>query len=441
MPQRNSRQEETEVVPAKTDVAKLLPQPGQGRVSNSPNDPTLIERLKKSGLDPQKLLDLATSSKTTRSSTKQRHRLILVGYILFVAIPSILFSAYMFFWASDQYHSTAAFAIRSSNSTAATEILGMVLDGGSESTTSNSYIVNDFLQSQTIVEEMDAVIDLSKVFSRDEADWLFRMGDELPIEEKLSYWKSMVDVNFDATSGVIYVDVRTFNAADSVAIAREILNRSERLVNELSEVNRRQSVRFAEETVARAEARLKAISRQLLAYRDETQEVSPEDNVRIAMEMIASLDQAVAAKTAEKKTLETYLSADSPRIRLLTEELNALRAQIANERQRLGVGSVEENRGNIGNGNRLALRIANYSELKLEEEFAAQFYTTALAGLEKSRQDADQKHMYLATFIEPTLSQQAQYPNRFLYSLSVLLVLGGIWTVAVLMYYNIRDRT
>jgi capsular polysaccharide transport system permease protein len=436
---KNTRQKDPELVSAKSDLTPIPVQPRQGRIAKSTNDSTLIERLKKSGLDPQKLLDLATSSGANVSQTKRRHRIIVIGYVLIVAIPSMVFSVYMFFLASDQYQSTTAFAVRSSNASAATEILGMVLDGGGESPTSNSYIVNDFLQSQTIVEEMDEALDLAKVFNKDGADWLFRMGSDLSIEDKLRYWQSMVDVNYDATSGVIYVNVRTFNPDDSVKISREILNRSEQLVNQLSDVNRRQSVRFAEETVARAEARLKAIRRQLLTYRDETQEVSPEDNVRIAMEMIASLDQSLAQKEAEKKTLQSYLDENSPRIRLLNEQINALKAQSANERRRLGIGS-----GNAGKSNkndRLAVRIANYSELKLEEEFAKQFYTTALAGLEQARQDADKRHMYLATFIEPTLSEQAQYPHRFLYSLAGFLILGGLWTVVVLMYYNVRDRT
>jgi len=406
----------------------------------SAKTPPLMDRLKKSGLDPQRLLDIARPGISPKAKAKLRHRLVIVGFFLFVALPSLIFSAYMLFWASDQYHSTTAFAVRSSTQAGATDILGMVFDSGSESPTSNSYIVNDYLQSQVIVEDLKQTMDLEAIFSREGADWFFRMGEDLPIESQLSYWNDMVDVSYDATSGVIYVEVRTFHPEDSVAISQAILKRSEQLVNELSEVNRKQSVRFAEETVARAEARLKAIRKQMLAFRDITQEVSPEENARIAMEMIASLDQQVVAKEAEKRTLETYLDTDSPRIRLLTEEISALKSQIATERQRLGAGTGGGSDGSIAQ-DRLSVRISTYSDLKLEEEFANQFYATALAGLEKARQDADQKHMYLATFIEPTFSQKAQYPQRILYSLAVFLLLAGLWSVAVLMYYNIRDRT
>lgn len=433
---------ETKVKPDPKGTVFTLPAKKSGSVAKSrERDGKLVTRLRKSGLDPQRLLDLALPSTTAKSVAKLRHRLILIGFFLFVALPTAAFSVYMFFWASDQYHSTTAFAVRSSNPVAATEILGMVMgSGGSESTTSNSYIVTDFIQSQAILEELPEDIDLETIYNRESSDVLFSMGSNLPIEDRLSYWNDMVDVSFDATSGVIYVEARSFRPEDSVAIAEAVLERSEILVNNLSESNRRQTVRYAEEAVARAEARLKVIRKQLLAYRQETQEVDPEANAEIAAEMIAGLDQERAGRVAEKATLMSYLDEDSPRIRMLDQQIAALEGEIASVRQRLGTGGASI----AGTGDRrknLSLRLADYQELAVEEEFAQQLYVTSLASLEKARQEADNKSLYLATFIHPTLSEDAQYPGRFLYSLAAFLLLIGLWSVVVLLYYNVRDRT
>lgn len=410
-------------------------------VTPARKDISLVERLRKKGLDPQKLLDLALPATTAKSVTKFRHRLIYIGFLFLVVLPSAAFSAYMFFWASDQYHSTTAFAVRSSDPVAATEILGMVMGGtGSESTTSNSYIVTDYIQSQAIIEELSSELDLQGIFNKEGADWLFRMGAGLPVEDQLDYWNRMVDVSFDSTSGVIYLEVRSFEPQNSVEIASAVLERSERLVNQLSEANRRQTVRYAEESVARAEARLKVIRKQMLAYREKTQEVSPEANAEIAAEMIAALDQERATRQAEMTTLKSYLDDGSPKIRMLHKQIEALENEIEQVRQRLGSGVSAGNP--IGDRrDNLSLRLADYSELAVEEEFAQQLYVTSLAGLEQARQDADSKSLYLATFIQPTLSEKAQYPGRFLYSLAVFLMLAGFWCVGVLMYYNIRDRT
>lgn len=403
-------------------------------------DKSLVDRLKKSGLDPQRLLDLALPKATSKANAKTRHFLIVLGFILTVALPSAAFTGYMFFLASDQYHSSAAFAVRSSNSPAATEILGMVMGGGAgDSATTNSYIVNDYIQSQAILEDLSSELTIAEIFNRDGADWLFRMGTDLPIEDKLAYWNNMVDVSYDSTSSVIYLEVRSFVPKDSVQIANAIIAKSEILVNKLSESNRRESVKFAEESVARAEARLKAIRKQMETYRQETQEISPETNAQMAVQMISGLDQTVTRKEAELSTLLTYLDEDSPRIRILTQEIAAINAQIASVRQRVGSGVASGTAS--GDEANLSIRMSEFSELSLEEEFARQLYTTSLAGLEQARQDAINETIYLATFIKPTLSQAAQYPSRFLYSLAVFCALFGIWLVSVLMYYNIRDRT
>lgn len=415
-----------------------LPQSGKPSTPLKPSkDKSLIDRLKKSGLDPQRLLDLTLPGSVGKVAAKTRHRMIFAGFFLCVLVPSIVFSAYMFFWASDQYHSVTAFAVRSSQTTPGTEVLGMIMNSGSESVSSNSYIVNDYLQSQAVLEDLKGDIDLEAVFNRNNADWLFRMGTDLPIEDQLAYWNNMVDVRYDATSGVIHVEVRSFDREDSVEISKAILNRSEALVNKLSESNRQQSVRYAEQSVAKAEARLKAIRKQMLDYREETQEISPKENAKLAMEMIAGLEEEVIKRETERSTLLSYLDEDSPRIRILAEQITALKAQIANERKRLGGGGD----GALGGRDSISFRIADYSELALEEEFAQALFTTSLAGLEQARKDADSKHLYLATFIQPTLSDSAQYPQRFLYSLTAFLILASFWIVSVLMYYNIRDRT
>jgi capsular polysaccharide transport system permease protein len=78
--------------------------------------------------------------------------------------------------------------------------------------------------------------------------------------------------------------------------------------------------------------------------------------------------------------------------------------------------------------------------LETEREFAERAYTAALGSLEKARIEANNRQRYLALFIEPTLSQLAQYPARLVNALLVILGLLFAWGVGVMSYYNIRDR-
>ncbi|MXN67188.1 RkpR, polysaccharide export protein [Stappia sp. GBMRC 2046] len=393
-------------------------------------------RLRHAGLDPMQLVRARSAAEEGQVKIPLRHRWMVLGFVFGVLLPAIVVTVYMVFIAADQYHSRTAFAVRTIENAGATELLGLVVQGGGASTTSDSYIISDYLQSQAVVEDISKTLDLEAIFNRSNSDWYFAMGEDLPIEDKVEYWNTMVDVNYDATSGLITIETRAFAPEDATAIADALVEISERLVNRLADKAHRESIRFAKQEVARAEARLKIYRKELLQYREETQEISPLENARITVELIASLEQELTKNQAELKTLKQYLDPQSPQIRILERQILSLEEQISSERQRLGAGNGTSDvaRRSISN------RLASYEELEVEREFAQKAYTAALAGLENARAEADSKQIYLAVSLHPSLSEDAQYPYRLLSSLTVFLLLFGVWLVCVLTFYNFRDR-
>ncbi len=77
----------------------------------------------------------------------------------------------------------------------------------------------------------------------------------------------------------------------------------------------------------------------------------------------------------------------------------------------------------------------------MDLEYAEQIYRAALTARELARNDVARQSRYLATYIEPTLSQTAQYPKRYILSALVGLFLLLIWSILALIYYSIRDRS
>ena len=76
----------------------------------------------------------------------------------------------------------------------------------------------------------------------------------------------------------------------------------------------------------------------------------------------------------------------------------------------------------------------------MDREFAEETYRAALTALEVARDEAARQSRYLATYITPTLAEEAEYPRRFMLSaLAGLFLLLG-WSIGVLIYYSIRDR-
>ncbi|WHA42582.1 RkpR, polysaccharide export protein [Agrobacterium larrymoorei] len=367
---------------------------------------------------------------------KLRHVVIAAGFALGVLVPTALAGGYMAFIAADQYHSSAAFAVRSIDGKVSGDILGMFTQSaGGSSTGSDSYMLLDYIRSERMIEAVSETVDLEQAFARRGADFFYALAPGQPIEDKLEYWKSMVRVNYDHTSSILNLSVKAFDPQTAQLISAAIIDESERLINDLSLEARNGVLKASQNEVELAEGRLSAARVALRNFRDVSQEADPVEAAKLAAQLVGSLEQQLTQLKTELTAAQTRMSTNSPRIRVITTQIASLEKQLEEERQRFGSGTTGHNQSSD-----VATRILQYEKLETEREFAEKAYTTALGGLEKARIDANNQQRYLATFIQPTLSQLAQYPSR---AMNVALVFLGClfaWGVATMGFYNIRDR-
>lgn len=400
------------------ESAPVIPLPGRK-----------VEPPKKAGWQPKWLRKL-----------RWRHAIIGASFLGLVAVPATLASLYMAFIAADQYHSTASFAVRSIEGGASSDILGMFTQASGGSTVSDSYILMDYILSERMAADADRRFKLEDVYATRGLDYFYGIGSDLPIEDKLAYWRDMVKVNFDHASGIMQVTVKAFEPAQAQEIAKFIVDQSDNLVNSLSLSARNDVLRAAQDEVLAGEARLSKARAGLRDYRNKSQEISPEEGAKLAVQLIGGLEGELTKLNADLATAKSQMGEDTPRIRVLKTRIESLEQQLAVERQRLGAGEKGTSAANDPNAPDVAGRIAEFEELETEREFAERAYTAALGSLEKARIDANNRQRYLALFIEPTLSQMAQYPSRLLNAFLVTLGLLFAWGVGVMGYYNIRDR-
>jgi capsular polysaccharide transport system permease protein len=372
---------------------------------------------------------------------RPRHLVMAASFVAAVVVPSVSASLYLAFVAADQYHSSSSFSVRSIDSSQPSDILGMFTQASSGSTVSDSYVLLDFILSERMVEAVDKAFGLDAIFAARGLDYFYGIGRSLPIEDKLAYWRDMVNVNFDHTSGIMTLEVKAFTPSDSQKIASFVISQSEKLVNELSLSARDEVLKVAQGEVRMAEERLSNARTALRIYRDSSQEADPVEGAKLAMQLVASLDQQLVSLKTELSTALTQMGENTPRIRLMRSQINSLEKQIQQERQRFGTGTTSKQARSAATAfTDVAGRIQQYETLETDREFAERAYTSSLAGLEKARIEASAKQRYLAVFIKPTLSELAQYPSRILNSILVLLAALLAWGVAVMAYYNIRDR-
>ena len=359
-----------------------------------------------------------------------------LSFILLVVAPMALGLWYLETRAADRYASRAAFSIRSNEETAPLEIFGAITRLGGSSAATDAQILYDFIQSQQIVRRIAARVDLAALYAKRPRDLLYTLENGVPVEDLLDHWHRMVDVAIDPSSGLLSIEARAFSATDAQAIAAAILDESIELVNRLSDGARADLVRATARELTEAETRLREIRARVRTFRDFEQEVDPTLNAQAALGLVAALEEDRARTQVKLEQFRGVLDAQAPQMRALARRIATLDRRIAEERTRLGTGPAPAADG----GRALSDVVGDYEELLVDREFAEQAYTVALANHQQAQAEARRRHRHLAVHIPPTLSDEAEYPDKPILIIVALVVTLGGWSIVNLVAGTVAER-
>ena len=364
---------------------------------------------------------------------RRRSRLGWFSFVIIVLIPVIAAAYYYFLVAADQYVSEFRFALRSAEPERHDPALFLQESIAPSAIGVDSYAVVQYLASRAIIDDLSATLDLRQMFSRSEADWPARLDLPVSIEELVRYWKRQVDAFFDATNGTIVVKARAFAPQDALSLAEGILAYSERLVNDLSARARRDALRNAEDEVGRAEKRLKLALTRLREFRDKEGIIDPRKTADATVALAGRVRDELVRADTELSTLKHYMRDDAPSIKMLEARVQSLQAQrraVESE-----VTDTEKTRSEA-----LSRVMGSYEQLESERTFAENTYQHALQALDRARINADRQQVYLATFVRPTLPEEALYPRRLQALGVVFLIAIVIWAIGGVAVQSIRDH-
>ena len=361
------------------------------------------------------------------------------SFLLFALVPIFVGAVYFGAFASDRYTSHAGFAVRGVGGGSAGGLDGIGAITGLASTgttTSDSYIILKYISSRDLLERLQAEVDLKLIYSAESIDPLSRLRPDASIETLTAYWERRVHTSFDATSGIVNFEVQAFSAEDAFKIATLVLQYTDELVNQLSESARRDSVRFAETEVARAEERLRQALQEIRSFRAQEQSINPVASAQLDIELTGELEGQLIDLRARLASIRDSLDENAPPIVSLRRQIEAVEAQLAERAAGIGFST------NAASEPRLAMtdQLAIFETLEVEKTFAQEAYQSALTSLEQARAEADRQQRYLAVFSQPALPQEPTYPMR-LQSIGVLVVVVlCIWGIATLIIYAVRDH-
>jgi capsular polysaccharide transport system permease protein len=280
------------------------------------------------------------------------------------------------------------------------------------------------------VAALRARTELVAMFRRPEADPIARLWWEAPSAERLlDYFRRMVVAEYDTTSGITALRVKSFRAEDSRLLAQELLRLSEDMVNRVNLRLMEDGLRVAREEVARAEARLTAAQAEMTGFRERERAVDPSRSAAVALDNLGKLEGALAQARAEMAEAQRFARGDNPRVVQIRNRVEGLSTQVAEERQRIATADA-------GNSQ----QIGEFERLSTERELARTQLASATASMEKARADAQRQQIFLLRVVEPNLAEWARYPKATLNVLYTFLCLSVAYGLAWLLVAGMREH-
>lgn len=385
-----------------------------------------------------------------KAGARKRHYGILASFVLLVVAPVLTTGFYLYAIAKDQYISTVSFSVRAEEISSALSLLGG-LSSLSGTSSSDADILYQFIQSQELVQRVDEKLNLRKIYGKPAFDPYFAFNPDSSIEALVKYWRRVVKIAYDHSTGLIELQVHAFDPRDAQKVAQEIYDQSSAMINQLSATGRDDATRYAKEDLDTAIERVKVARTALTEFRSRTQIIDPSADIQSQMGLLNSLQQQMTESIVELNLLQTSAQAKGdPRIEETRRRIEVIQKLIDKERDKFGGGGVNtanptettaaEGGGAAKENSNYSTLVGQFEELNVDREFAEKAYLAALAGYDTALAKAQRQSRYLAAYVSPTLAQESIVPQRLQSLLVVLaLVLAG-WSILMLVYYSVRDR-
>ncbi len=247
------------------------------------------------------------------------------GKLFFYIVVLPTFLAILYFWpiASDVYISESRFVVRSPQSQAPEMGIGGALAAmGMSKAGQDGFIVVNYVNSMDAMMEINKTIPLLKLFTSHEIDVFNRFASfywNQSYERLLLYFNKHVEILFDPLSSIAILSVRAYTSESAHAINLQLLEKSEALVNRMSNKARQDLIDFASFEVATARANLEKADIALIKFRNE--------NSTGNAIFIAKFQQLQLERDTAEKQLGTAIAAleqariDAQRKRLYIERI------------------------------------------------------------------------------------------------------------------------
>lgn len=231
-------------------------------------------------------------------------------FVWLVVLPTLASILYFGPIASDVYVSESRFLVRSPQQNQQVGLGGVLAAVGIGKTGQDGFIVVNYVESMDAMLAVNKTVNLLDLFTSKSIDVFNRFATfywNTSNERLLKYFNDHVEILYDPLSSIAILTVRTFTSQSAHDINLELLERSEALVNRMSDEARQDLIDFASFEVNAARANLEKADGALLAFRTQS-------NTENANFIVKFQQLQLERDTAEKQLASAIAALEQARI-------------------------------------------------------------------------------------------------------------------------------
>ncbi len=365
-----------------------------------------------------------------RDQAARRRTWLARSAIAFILGPALLYALYLILLAPAQFQTSTAFAVRGAEA-APMDALGALGISAPSSNTLDARIVEEYIRSDAMVEDLRARYGFNEAYSRFTLDPFSFLPSNADREDATRFWRGKVRVMHDAASQSATVQVSAFTPEDSLRLSQGVLTLSEELVNRLSDRAMDDLMAAADREIERKREEYEAARDRLAEYQGQRfSGVDVSTPAQQAMALVGNIDGQLAQKRTELATMSQTYQPDAPQLTGLRREIAALEAERARAVQRAMSTPGEQATG----------RQIEAQAVLLDYEVAQQAYVAALQAAESVRRQAVNDRKYVVAYVPPREPEQSNWWRRLGNVFAVLIGAALLWGIGALIYSIIRDH-
>ena len=409
--------------------APAEPKPGTALARARAVSLALSDAARRSRLSSRRAASLRSGGFENRRGAKTVRYLLIVSFVAIFVIPTV--AAILFFGliAANQYVAEAEFTVSAGESPLRDGIASLT-GIPSQLILQDTQIITNFLNSREMVDKLQQRIGIRRIYSNDNADFFARFDPEKPAERLVKYWKHVSHASIKLPGGLVKLSVRAFTPHDAKLVADTTLELCEELVNSLNARINADAVALAEAGLQRASERLAKTLAAQEVERNQSGILETKISAEGVTALLKQLRGTLLTLSGSYDTQLKYLNADTPQMQEMKSRIDVMQGQIAKLESQLTSAPGSTDASAASGDATIAAAMTRFGALEVEQKADEELYTDAATALEHARIAAEFKMIYLKVYVQPSLPQESEYPERgldiFLVAVSSLALWGLI---------------